>query len=59
MHYMTTAEKAKAAGLLNLKELSELTGQTTDTLRRWDKNKSELFQIVLKGAVVKRLEGIK
>jgi len=42
-----------------LKELSELTGQTTDTLRRWDKNKSDLFQIVLKGAVAKKIEGIK
>ena len=56
---MTTAEKAKAAGLLNLKELSQLTGQTTDTLRRWDKNKPELFQVVLNGAIVKKLEGTK
>jgi len=56
---MKTAEKTKAAGLLNLKELSELTGQTPDTLRRWDKNKPELFQIVLDGAVKKKAEGMK
>lgn len=56
---MTTAEKVKSAGLLNLKELSELTGQTSDTLRRWDKNKPELFQIVLNGAVKKKLEAVR
>ena len=55
---MKTSEKCKAAGLLNLKELSELTGQTPDTLLRWDKNKPELFQIVLDGAVKKKTEEI-
>ena len=48
---MKTSEKAKAAGLKNLTELSELTGQSTQTLRNWDENKPELFSIVLKGAV--------
>lgn len=53
---MTTSDKVKAAGLLSLKELSELTGQSTDTLRRWDKDKNELFNIVLNGAVNKKME---
>jgi len=56
---MKTSEKAKAAGLKNLAELSKITGQSTQTLRNWDENKPELFALVLKGAVVKRLEGIK
>ena len=51
---MKTSEKAKAAGLKNLAELSELTGQSTHTLRNWDENKPELFQVVLEGAVSKK-----
>lgn len=51
---MTTSEKAKAAGLKNLNELSEITGQSTQTLRNWDINKPELFNIVLKGAADKK-----
>ena len=56
---MKTSEKAKAAGLKNLAELSEITGQSTQTLRNWDENKPELFKIVLDGAVKKKLEGMK
>jgi hypothetical protein len=48
---MKTSEKAKAAGLKNLKELCELTGQSSQTLRNWDDNKPELFKAVLAGAV--------
>ena len=51
---MKTSEKAKAAGLKNLSELSEITGQSTQTLRNWDENKPELFQVVLEGAVSKK-----
>lgn len=47
---MKTSEKAKAAGLKNLKELCELTGQSSQTLRNWDENKPELFKAVLAGA---------
>jgi len=56
---MKTSEKAKASGLKNLAELSELTGHSPQTLRNWDENKPELFALVLKGAVAKKLEGIK
>ena len=51
---MKTSEKAKAAGLKNLAELSEITGQSTQTLRNWDANKPELFEVVLMGAAKKR-----
>ena len=54
---MKTSEKAKAAGLKNLAELSELTGQSTQTLRNWDENKPELFNVVLKGAAEKKSKG--
>lgn len=47
---MKTSEKAKAAGLKNLNELSQMTGKPTQTLNNWDKNEPELFDIVLKGA---------
>ena len=47
---MKTSEKAKAAGLKNLAELSEITGQSPQTLGNWNKNKPELFAIVLLGA---------
>ena len=51
---MKTSEKAKAAGLKNLTELSEITGQSTQTLRNWDENKPELFAVVLEGAAIKK-----
>lgn len=47
---MKTSEKAKAAGLKNLAELSELTDTSPQTLINWDKNKSKLFNVVIKGA---------
>lgn len=53
---MKTSEKAKAAGFKNLAELSELTGQSTQTLRNWDENKPELFAVVLEGAVNQKLK---
>lgn len=48
---MKTSEKAKAAGLKNLKELCELTGQSPQTIKNWDKYKPDLFKVVLAGAV--------
>lgn len=51
---MKTSEKAKAAGLKNLNELAELTGRSTEVLRNWDKNNTEFFEIILKGAVEKK-----
>jgi len=54
---MKTSEKAKAVGLKNLAELSEITGQSTQTLRNWDENKPELFAVVLEGAASKKIAG--
>jgi len=51
---ISTANKAKAAGFKNLDELAKITGQSTQTLRNWDANKPELFEVVLKGAATKK-----
>lgn len=48
---MKASEQVKAAGLKNLKELSELSQQSTRTLINWHANKPELFKVVLAGAV--------
>lgn len=46
---MTAAKQAKAAGLKNLSQVSEITGQSLQTLRNWSINKPKLFAVVLKG----------
>lgn len=46
---MTAAKQAKAAGLKNLSQVSEMTGQSLQTLRNWSIHKPELFAVVLKG----------
>jgi len=56
---MTAAEKAKSAGLKNLAELATISGESTQTLNNWLKKRPVRFELVLKGAVVKKLEGIK
>lgn len=48
---MTPSQQAKAVGLKSLKEVSELTGQSDQTLSNWSKNKSDLFHIVLLGCL--------
>lgn len=50
---MTPAEQAKADGLKSLSQVSEMTGQSLQTLSNWAKNKPELFKIVLLGCKVK------
>lgn len=45
----TPAEQAKAEGLKNLSVVSEMTGQSLQTLSNWAKHKPELFRIVLLG----------
>ena len=47
---MTPSQQAKAAGLKSLKEVSELTGVSIQTLINWHKNKPALFVVVLVGA---------
>ena len=53
---MTAAEKAKSVGLKNLKELAEISGESTQTLNNWLNNYPVRFELILKGAIVKRLE---
>lgn len=55
---MKPSEKCKAAGLKSLAELSEISGESVQTLNNWHKNKPKLFDLVLRGAVVKRMETI-
>lgn len=49
---MTPSQQAKAAGLKSLSQVSELTGQSLQTLSNWAKDKPELFRVVLLGCVV-------
>jgi len=46
---MTASKAAKAANLKGLKQVSELTGQSTQTLINWFNDKPELFEVVLLG----------
>lgn len=56
---MTASEKAKAAGLRSLKQISDMLGTNSNgrpmvsrqTLDNWHKNKPELFNAVLMGCV--------
>lgn len=51
---MTASKTAKAAGLDNLKELAALSKQSTQTLTNWYNDKPELFDLVVKGAVIQK-----
>ena len=46
---MAASKQAKELGLKSLKQVSELTGQSPQTLINWHKNKPELFEVVLLG----------
>ena len=48
---MTPSQQAKAAGLKNLLQVQQLTGQSAQTLTNWHRDKPELFKIVLLGCV--------
>ena len=50
---MTPSKQAKELGLKSLTQVSELTGQSLQTLTNWHKNKHELFIIVLIGCKAK------
>ena len=50
---MTASKQAKELGLKSLTQVSELTGQSLQTLTNWYNDKSELFEVVLLGCVVK------
>lgn len=48
---MTASQQAKDAGLKNLLQVQQLTGQSAQTLINWHRDKPALFQIVLLGCV--------
>jgi hypothetical protein len=48
---ITAASYAKSLGIKNLKVVSRITGQSTQTLNNWFNTKRKLFDIVLKGCI--------
>lgn len=48
---MTPSEQCHRAGLKSLTRLSEVSGQSVQTLINWHRNKPKLFELVLLGAV--------
>jgi len=48
------SEKCKAAGLKSLAELAEISGASIQTLNNWFKNKPIIFDLVLRGAIMKK-----
>ena len=51
---MKPSELCKASGLKSLKELSEITGESPQTLNNWFKYKRKVFNLVLTGAVAEK-----
>lgn len=49
---MTASQKAKAAGLDSLAQVSKMTGQSAQTLSNWHKHKPELFRVVILGCAI-------
>jgi hypothetical protein len=50
---MTPSQQAKKAGLYTLTQVSEMTGQSLQTLISWHKNKQKLFDVVVIGCAEK------
>lgn len=50
---MTASKQAKGLGLKSLTQVSELTGQSLQTLTNWFNYKPKLFEVVLLGALIK------
>ena len=48
---MTASKQAKELGLKSLTQVSELTGQSLQTLTNWFNDKPKLFNVVLIGCV--------
>lgn len=46
---MTPSKKAKSLGLKSIKQVSEITGVSVQTLYNWSKQKPRLFYAVLVG----------
>lgn len=48
--------RAKQVGFKSLGELADLSSVSRQTLNNWYKTKRERFEIVLKGAMIKKME---
>tara|TARA_R100000544_G_scaffold22818_1_gene11393 strand:+ start:43 stop:234 length:192 start_codon:yes stop_codon:yes gene_type:complete len=58
MQATTASQVAKRNGLKSLKEVSDITGQSSVTLINWYKNKRDLFEVVVIGCVaLKQIKG--
>ncbi len=55
---MTASEKAKALGLKNLKQVSEITGRSASTLNAWNRSDPAFLHIVLMGCAAHQLATI-
>tara|TARA_R110000772_G_scaffold106420_5_gene208374 strand:- start:252 stop:428 length:177 start_codon:yes stop_codon:yes gene_type:complete len=53
MAELTASKQAKELGLKSLTQVSELTGQSPQTLTNWFNHKPELYKIVLLGCLYK------
>jgi hypothetical protein len=53
---MTASKAAKELGLKSLVQVSEMTGQSSQTLINWYNDKPELFNIVLLGCVIQKIK---
>ena len=58
MQATTASQVAKRNGLKSLKEVSDITGQSSVTLINWYKNKRDLFEVVVISCVaLKQIKG--
>lgn len=46
---MTPSQQAKSVGLKSLTQVSQITGVSLNTLTNWQRDKPDLFRIVLLG----------
>lgn len=53
VEFPSASKKAKELGLKSLTEVSELSGQSLQTLTNWFNDKPELFEVVLLGCLAK------
>lgn len=49
---MSASKRTKSAGLKSLRELSAITGTSTEALNRWYKSHPKRFEAILVGALV-------
>ena len=53
---MKPSEQCKEAGLKSLVQLSQITGESQQTLINWHKNKPRLFAVVVAGARIAQVQ---